>query len=173
MRLPDLLDRCPPTFSVDAVFCPDNAFRWASSALNRTLQKDELGKQMFDSNELRHLLTNRNPETSSAFSGIGSPGVADDSVSAAARDWLSETFDSIAAEEHVEHTLVHATEWYSNSQAKMMSSPGGQHPQHRFTDIRSFVLKNMRKPVGLDKGKELSPKRLKQLILEANMRVKP
>ena len=98
MRLPDLLHRSPPTLVVSEVYTVDDAFGWAADGLKRSLQRDATGQSLFNSSELRHLLTDRHLTTSSAFSGIEAPSVADDAVSAAAHDWLQDNFDDNAGD---------------------------------------------------------------------------
>jgi hypothetical protein len=107
------------------------------------------------------LLSDRTITTSSAFSGVESPAVGDDSISGTARKLLSNRQNT-----EIPTPICFPKHWafeYDSKcveEIKAMQCP----PQHLFRDIMELTADAHRKKCGLDGGTELPAERLRRII---------
>ena len=96
------------------------------------------------------LLSGRRIRTSGAFSGIGSPEIADEIISNTAGDFIKKNFDSSSAPapKPIEFVSMWAIEKDDVCRAELLEAPNG--PRHIFGDICDFLPSNWRAACGLD-----------------------
>jgi hypothetical protein len=153
---------------VREVTSPYEAMAWATHGIDTLVQGGVLTiSQVLD------LLSDRTISTSSAFSGVESPAVGDDSISGTANKLLSnyrhhsvqQQLGSGALQE-IPTPICFPKQWAFEYDSKCIQEIRAMEcpPQHLFGDIMELTADTHRKKCGLDGGSEWSAEHLRHTI---------
>jgi site-specific DNA-cytosine methylase len=136
-----------------------DAMSWCTSAMRRCIAAD-----VITSNDMMHIGTDRVIVTSTAFSGVGCPELADDILHNTWDMFITNNYIGPADQRPRALTFQpeFCIEWDRKCQAELALLP--TRPKHLFGNILDAVPASLRRICGLDGGIELPPDQLKDKL---------
>ena len=145
----------------------NDAMSWCTHTLNRIVTSG-----LMPARSVAQLVTSRRLTTSSCFSGMGTPEIADAIISNSVQEFIKHYWDASWGDipEGLDTSCAYAADFDAKCREELLVVPGMTCPQHVFGDVREFVAQDLRQAVGLDGGVPLMPSELREKMRAARHR---
>ena len=148
-----------------------DAMSWCTQTLHRIVTYG-----LMIARSVAQLVANRRLTTSSCFSGMGTPEIADAIISNSVQEFIKHHWDASwgdipeGPEGGLDTSCAYAADFDAKCREELLAVPGKTCPQHVFGDVREVVAQDIRQAVGLDGGVPLMPSELREKMRSARNR---